>query len=240
MVIAIDRQKTQCYYPKSSSANKTTMAFRALFPRKKQSSEYGFVRTPSSRMSTIKVHKNKIMIAGIALLFLVAVGFWITRESSNGITGAVAGVSDNRPDAGQASATLSLNKELAFPLKNEKNESVGQFKYIVENAELRKEIIVKGQRATSVKGRIFLVINLKVNNDTNNKLALNTRDYIRLMVNDNDKELLAPDVHNDPVEIQAISTKYTRVAFPINETDKNLRLRLGEISGEKQTVDLVF
>lgn len=213
--------------------------FRALFPRKQQANEYGFVRTPSSnRMSALSMHKNKFIIAGIAVLFLAAVGFWVTRESTT--TGVVAGVSDNRPDAGKPTATLTLNKELAFPLKNEKGDSVGQFKYIVENAELRKEIIVKGQRATSVKGRIFLVINLKINNDTNNKLALNTRDYIRLMVNDNDKELLAPDVHNDPVEIQAISTKYTRVAFPINETDNNLKLRLGEISGDKQTVDLKF
>lgn len=215
-------------------------SFRALFPHKQQQlNEYGFVRTPT-RVSTLKAHKNKIIIASIAVFFAAALGFWITRESTQTVGGFVAGVTDNRPDAGQANATLALNRELAFPLKNEKNESVGQFKYIVETAELRQEIIVKGQRATSVKGRIFLVINLKINNDTNNKLALNTRDYIRLMVNDNEKELLAPDVHNDPVEIQAISTKYTRVAFPINETDKNLKLRIGEISGEKQTVELNF
>lgn len=215
-------------------------SFYSLFRKKQTVNEYGFVRNPSSQISTIKLHRNKIIIIGVALLFLAGVGFWVSKQVTSG-TGVVAGANDSRPDAGKPTATVTLNNELTFPLKNDKNETVGNFKYIIENAELRKEIIVKGQRATSVKGRIFLVINLKINNDTKNKLALNTRDYVRLMINDNDKELLAPDVHNDPVEIQAISTKYTRLAFPINESDiHNLKLRVGEISGEKQTIELKF
>ena len=66
---------------------------------------------------------------------------------------------------------------------------------------------------------------------------MNTRDYVRLTVN-NGSEWLAPDIHNDPVEIQAISTKYTRIGFPISDTDKKLKLQIGEINGDKEIVDL--
>lgn len=139
-----------------------------------------------------------------------------------------------------ANATLGLNKELIYPLKDDKGTQVSQFKYTVEDAELRDEIIVKGQRATAIKGRTFLILNLKINNEYNQAIQVNTRDYIRLSVNNNEAELLAPDIHNDPVEIQAISTKFTRVGFPINESDTNIKLKLGEINGNKESVDINF
>ncbi|OFW63868.1 MAG: hypothetical protein A2Z35_03420 [Actinobacteria bacterium RBG_19FT_COMBO_36_27] len=137
-------------------------------------------------------------------------------------------------------ATQDINKEFSFPLKNTKGEEVTTFKYIVEKAELRDEIIVKGQKATAVKGRVFLIINLKINNDYIQTIVINTKDFIRLSVNGNENELLAPDIHNDPVEAQAISTKYTRLGFPINDSDESLVLWVGEINGDKQKIDLKF
>jgi hypothetical protein len=71
-------------------------------------------------------------------------------------------------------------------------------------------------------------------------IEINSRDYVRLIVDGNTKEMLAPEIHNDPVEAQAISTKYTRVGFPINTSDKNLVLQVGEINGPKQTIKLEF
>jgi hypothetical protein len=105
------------------------------------------------------------------------------------------------------------------------------------DAELRDEIIVKGKQATAIKGRTFLIVNLKITNDFDKTITINTRDYVRLTVNKN-SEKLAPDIHNDPVEIQADSTKYTRVGFPIDDTDKDLTLTVGEINGPKQTIKL--
>ena len=76
----------------------------------------------------------------------------------------------------------------------------------------------------------------KIVNDLNQGLEVNSRDYVRITVNGSTKELFAPDIHNDPVEVQAISTKNTRVGLAINETDKNIELRVGEINGEKQNL----
>lgn len=139
-----------------------------------------------------------------------------------------------------AKATTSLNKEFTFPLKNDKGSEVSKIKYTIESAELRNEIIVKGQRARSVKGRIFLILNLKIVNDYKQKIEIQTADYVRLSINGNKEVWLAPDTHSDPVAIQAISTKYTKIGFAINESDKDILLRIGEINGQKEELPIKF
>ena len=149
-------------------------------------------------------------------------------------------LSDERFELPRPHKSLSLNKEFTFPLKDDQGEEVDQIKYIIEKAEIRDQIIVSGKKATSVKGRTFLIINVKIVNDFSKAIQINARDYVRLIVNNNDSEALAPDIHNDPVEVQAISTKYTRVGFPVDDNTQSLNLRVGEINGEKQVVDLSF
>lgn len=146
--------------------------------------------------------------------------------------------SANKATIRDAIATQALNKEFKFPLKGEKDVVLGEIKYVIENAELRDEIIVKGKKANAVSGRTFLTLNLKITNDTNQTISMNTKDYVRLFVNGNEQEPLSPSIHNDPVVVDAISVKPTRIGFAINETDTNLKLRVGEIKGEKQTIDL--
>ena len=146
--------------------------------------------------------------------------------------------SDQRVEIAGAKASADLNREFKFPLRDNTGEQVSEIKFTVNSAELRDEIIVKGKRATAVKGRTFLILNLKVANDFDQTIEIDTRDYIRLTVNGNEDEKLAPDIHNDPVEVQAISTKLTRLGFPINDSDTNLKLLVGEISEDKETIEL--
>lgn len=136
-------------------------------------------------------------------------------------------------------ATITLNKEFSFPIKDSKGKEVGNLKYNIEISELRKEIVVKGQRATAVAGRSFLIFNLKLINEGQQKIQVNTRDFIRLTTNEG-QEWLAPDIHNDPVEAQPISTKYTRLGFPVNEGQKSFKVQIGEIEGEKTVFDVQF
>jgi hypothetical protein len=137
-------------------------------------------------------------------------------------------------------ATETFNKEFDFPLSDSKGKQVGTFKYIIQSIDLRDEIVVKGQKATAIQGKTFLVINLKIVNDFSQAVQINTRDYVRLSINSNTNEWLAPDIHNDPVEIQAISTKLTRVGFAVNNTDHDIILRVGEINGTKTNLPVKF
>lgn len=134
-----------------------------------------------------------------------------------------------------------MGKDIKIPLTNEEGEEVDSLTMRIENVELRDEIIVQGQKATSVAGRGFLVVNLKLVNRLEQGVEVNTKDYIRLgKAGQEEAEWLAPDIHNDPVLIQAISTKPTRVAFPVNIEDKQYVLQVGEIAGEKERLEIDF
>ena len=178
-----------------------------------------------------------LIIPAILIIALVLVAF----KSFSLVKGNVQGTSDNNYfDIEKPLKAKTLNKQFNFSLKDNEAKEVGKFKYIIESAEIRNEIIVKAQKATAVKGRTFLIVNLKLVNDLKTGININSRDYIRLTVNKNGDELLAADVHNDPVEVQAISTKYSRLGFAINTSDKNPTLLIGEINGAKQRIELNF
>lgn len=172
---------------------------------------------------------KKLLLVVLAVLIFVG----IAR-----VVGSNLFASNRKAEVEDAIATQDINKEFSFPLRDAEGNPVSDLKYLVEKAEVRDEIIVKGQRANSVKGRTFLIVTLKISNSYSSPIEINTKDYIRLSVNGNEVDWLAPDIHNDPVEIQAISTKFTRVGFAINETDRNLILRVGEINGEKENISL--
>ena len=185
----------------------------------------------ASKLSAYK--KPLIGIAIVLVVLFLAVRF---NPFGGGDTSSVAGAS--KTVIKDAVATQDLNREFKFPLKDEKGLVLGEIKYVVENAELRDEIVVKGKKASAVAGRVFLVLNLKVTNDTNQTISMNTKDYVRLFINGNDNEPLSPSIHNDPVVVDAISVKSTRIGFAINESDKQLKVKIGEIQGEKTEVVL--
>lgn len=178
-----------------------------------------------------------LLIGVVAIVGLVSLVRGLPNAQSNS---AAAG--ESNIELPNAVSTIELNRNFEFPLRDDEGEEVGRFDFIVENAELQKQIIVQGKRATAVNGRIFLVFNLKIVNDLKFPMELPTRNFMRIILNNNDAELLAPDIHNDPVEVQAISTKYTRLGLAIDESaaKQTIRVQVGEVDGEKQTIELNF
>ncbi|KKQ51329.1 hypothetical protein A2865_03100 [Candidatus Woesebacteria bacterium RIFCSPHIGHO2_01_FULL_39_17] len=195
-----------------------------------QSTSLGNKRFDFSSSKLRKPLKN-ILLLIIALAIIFGIGKVVSSIS-------LQNSSSGKLEVEKAKKSQVLNREFSFPLKDSQGEQIGEVKYMVEKAELMDEIIVEGKRAKAVKGRIFLIFTIKISNGYTQAIEMNTKDYARLSVNGNFDEWLAPDIHNDPVEVQAISTKYTRLGFPINENDKNLVLRIGEIEGEKQEIPL--
>lgn len=188
------------------------------------------------------LNRKKLMKFGfpvvLGIILVIVLASFITGLPNAKSSPSVAGEDITVPDA---ISTIDLNRTFAFPLRDENTKEVGRFKFLIENAELKKQIIVQGKRATAVNGRIFLVFNLKIVNELKYPMGLPTRNYIRVIVNNNN-ELLAPDIHNDPVEVQPFSTKYTRLAIALDEevTKKTIKVQVGEIEGSKQTIDLNF
>jgi len=194
-----------------------------------QTSEFRKPRFASDKFK--KYVKPAGIMLGLVLFLLLVAKFIQITDRGNTLGSKV--------EVEKAKATQEISKEFSFPLKDQSGNELGVVRYMIEKVELMDEIIVEGKRATTVKGRTFLIVTLKITNEYTQSIDMDTRDYVRLSVEPN-QEWQAPDIHNDPVQVQAISTKYTRLGFPINETDKNLILRVGEINGTKEEIPLTL
>lgn len=182
-----------------------------------------------------KMNKNSLLaifgVVFVGLILFMIISFFRTDTKSS-----IA--QNSKVTVKKANGSHMLNKSFTFKVKDNNGKDTN-IKFLVENAELRDEIIVKGHQATAVSGRTFLIVNLRITNDSNTPVEMQAKDYVRLTTN-NSSDKLAPDINNDPVQIQAISTKPTRVGFPINTTDKDLVLQVGEITGRKDEIQLTF
>ena len=217
------------YNPISSNISKASMGASTRARR---------MRLP--RMGGFNFDKSKIKFIFPIVIGIIVIAALVTIVRS--LPDAKSRPAEQNTASQGVVSTIKLDKKFVFPLKDDKGKEVGTFDYLIQSADLQKQIIVKGQRASAIEGRVFLILNLKITNNLKQAIQLNTRDYLRLIVTSNKDEQLALDIHNDPVEVQAISTKYTRVGIALNESDakKLIQLKVGEIDGEKQTVELNF
>lgn len=190
------------------------------------------IKLPSNLRKFKKNHIIGAVIAIVIILGLVAVRNFTPDATLGQING-----SDARTEAPKPLATQNLNTEFEFPLVDGEGEEVAKIKYLVESANIQDAFIYKGSMATAVKGRTFLIFNIKITNPYSETIEVNTKDYIRVKVNGSEEQL-APEIHNDPVEIQANSTKYARIGLPINDNDKNIVILVGELDGDKKTIKL--
>lgn len=132
---------------------------------------------------------------------------------------------------------IELNRQYSFPLKDSFGESIGNFTYRLKEYEVTKEIAVAGRKAKVTGERSFLFVRLEIINHFESAVKVNTRNYIRLSVN-NQESWFAPEVNDDPVEVQSLATKITSVGFPMNDSDTNMKLQVGEPGGEKDIIVL--
>ena len=135
--------------------------------------------------------------------------------------------------------TVPIEKEFSFKVYDKDKALSDPISYTITNAQLTKQIIIKGQRATAVKDRTFLIFNLKLVNKFNQSLFLNTRNYVRVQ-QAGSQDRLAPEIHNDTVEVQPLSTKLTRIGLPVDESAKEFTLYVGELEGDKQEIPIKF
>ena len=187
--------------------------------------------------------KKSPLVPGLIVVVIIVIISIVGINNSHKSAGsnaqpAVAGATTQQATVAKPVATETLNKSFQFPLKDATGKTVSNINYEIQSAEFDNQIIIKGQMATAVAGKTFLVLNLKIDNNYDKAVQLNTRDYVRLIVDGNTDEKLAADIHNDPVDVEAISTKFTRLGFPIDSNSKSLALEVGQIDGPKQSVQL--
>lgn len=182
-----------------------------------------------------------ILFILLALLVVNRIAFkkTIYRADALGAKNQNITIQNEASSSSSSKITTNINKEYVFPVKNDQGLETAKLTWNFESAEIKNDIIIKGQNANAAPGRSFLILNFKLKNDQKKEVPINTRDYVRFSIG-NSNEWIAPDIHNDPVYVQGISTKYTRLAFPIDENDRKFKLQIGGLDDEKSFVELNF
>lgn len=172
----------------------------------------------------------------VALLFVIG-ALGVGWRAVKGRTAATSGTQSSgvAPDA----LTTSVEREFSFNVYDQQKELSDPVRYTITTAQLTKQIIIKGQKANAVNGRTFLILNLKLVNDFDKSLFLNTRNYLRVQPAGTD-DRLAAEIHNDTVEVQPLSTKLTRIGLPVDDGIKDFTLYVGELEGEKEAINITF
>ncbi len=168
------------------------------------------------------------IIVGIIFILLVAFGLKKVLSKPTNLTETKT-TSDGRVELRKPMASESLKKDFSFPLKDGTGKQISTIKLTVQNLELRDQIIIQGKIANTTVGKNVLIANLELTNNFTKPVQINSRNYFRLKKN-NDGKLYDPKIHNDPVDVQPVSTTNTRVGFTVEDTDHDFILRVGDVT----------
>lgn len=187
-----------------------------------------------------KYRKTSLVILAVVIVIFATI-FVINFTRNHKQTAALA-ANTSTATSRQIEAPVSfetLNKTFQFPLRDKNNVQISTFTYTILDAELTDEIVINGQKYHPIEGKTFLVLDLQITNNYTQSVTMQPRDFVRVTTN-NSEERLAPDIYNDPVDVQAISTKPTKLALAIDTNSKDIKLQVGEIMGNKTTIPLTI
>lgn len=196
------------------------------------------IKTKLNNSSKITSIKNKIkekprLLITILVIFLIIF---------SGVKTLSSRVNKNSKTAVQQPITqkIPLDKSLNFNgLDAQGKQTKEKIKMSFVSAETSNEVSVKDQSFTAKPGKVFLLVNLELQNDTTDKLNIIPGDLIRLTFGSDDKKY-APDLHNNAVLVSPISVKNDRVGFVVDSEIKNFKLLVGELEKKKEEIEITF
>ena len=176
---------------------------------------------------------KKAFVYLILLIILIIGGFWFFKSKP-----APSDVSEATYVAqGQR---VGLNKSFTIAIRTRDGKETGQGLVVnVTFLERTDKILFKGRQLVAREGKDFLVINLEVENPTNNRLTVRPVDFYRLI--DDSGKSYAADIQTEDIKVQPQSSKKTRVIYIIGDNQKNIKLVIGEIRGDnKETIEVAI
>jgi hypothetical protein len=215
------------------------MFIKKLFRKERQLSKAGSetkMRQNEERSKFRREGKGKakwLVWAAVGLVVVLA-GLVVRGRLAKKVVG------DQTPEV----ITTQVGRSFEFTALNPKGEKAdadgNEYKVVmgIPTAEKTDQVLIKGQPASAKGEKTFLVLNLEIDNASTEKRYIAPVNLIRL-VNDQGR-MFAPDVHSDMVEIQPISTKISRVGFVVLKSQKKFLIKVGELDGEKQDLEITF
>lgn len=172
--------------------------------------------------------KRKLILIAIPVVILIA-GIGLYKAKHYTPSSASAQSQSN-------SKSQNLDQSFNFPIYSQGQKTENGLELKVTTIERSDQVVVNGKTATSKEGKDFLIINIEIKNPTNDKLNVHPVDFFRLV--DDSGNHFAADVYNDPVVSEPIAIKKTRIGYVVDKSQSNFKFEVGEINGEKQTVEV--
>src|SRR3989344_6410934 len=151
----------------------------------------------SSKLGSLKnklpIFKSKGLLLVVVLAILVVAGIVWARSGSN--NDSTANVSEQAYVSEGDKA--ELNKKFSIAIRSSDGKETGQALVVnVASLQRTERFLYKGKPLVSREGKDFIVINIEIENSTNNRLTVRPVDFFRLVA-DNGKNY-APDIQTDP------------------------------------------
>ncbi len=183
---------------------------------------------------SIKKHPKISLAVLVVVLILGFAAFNIAKPNKtlgNGINSITTSVN--------SLANVNVNKRFEIPIKNKDGSQTGEKLGItITNIEKTREILIKNNPAKTKNGKIFLVLNIEIQNDTKKQLTVRPVDMVRLIGDDG--RSYAPDVHNNEVTAEPVSLRKTKVGYVVEESKNSFKLFVGEVRGEQEPIEVSF
>lgn len=173
--------------------------------------------------------KNFFLLLGAILILLLIFVFLFSKEKFFS--------SKKEESKPRISVSTDINRSFVFSAKDKAGEEE-EISFVIILVKKANQIAVKGQSIEPQEGKAFLVLNLEMENKTNEPLFLYPSNFVRLVGAEGKK--FAPDFHNDVAQIEPISVKRDQVAFIVPEEENNFAVLVGELDEEKETVEINF
>ena len=167
------------------------------------------------RLKDLKI----IVIAALILVILVGLFIWLKPS---------------------AKPTARVNQSFSVQARTREKLRVrdANLQLTVTTADFANSLLVQGRKATARNEKVFLILNMEVENPYEAPLYTFPVDIVRLVRSDG--KLLAPSVTQGTVEVRPISIKRTNVGFIVEPKEKKFKLELGEVGKEVQTIEITF
>lgn len=176
---------------------------------------------------------KKVLISAVVVLVLL--GGFFALKSGGSLQAENGTISVGSGDV----STVEVNRRFEVPIKNQDGSETGENLGItITKIEKTNNILIQNNPAKTKPGKIFLVINLEIQNDTRKQLKVRPVDMVRLIGQDGKN--YAPDVHNNEVSAEPISLRKTRVGYVVDENQKTFKLLIGEVRGQQDAIEVTF
>lgn len=192
-----------------------------------------FNMEPVKKIKKLLTGKNLIALAVIVLVIVLGVWFFTrSRGNSTSANGEETFVSNGGP-------TAPIGKKIAFPIRNQDGKTTGNNLTVnFTNLERTSNVIYNGRPLVARESKDFIVVNMEIENATKDRLTVRPVDFIRLV--DASGKNYAADFQTSAIKVEPLSTKRTRTIFIVDENQKDLRFLIGEISGNRETVEVTI